>query len=334
MMVGPAGAAGSCRDDAVDLFAHATDVVGYTVAEDRAAFDALPAALPLLGLFNNDGHLAYEVDRLRQPAAAREPSLAEMTDLALRALTNPTAPAAAAGPASRVRRQQGSYTNTTKPGEEEEDGEAPGFFLMIEASRIDHAAHANDGATLLGEVQAYHETVEVVRAWIDEHPDTAMVSVADHETGGLTLPSGYDPRALAGARQSAEHIADAWAASDTQPKDAAALRAEVLAPYGVTDASDADVAALLAATGTGDFAGLLVGTLSRRAGIAWSTGGHSAVDVALYAYAAGAMGEQLRQDLAGGSDNTRLPKYIAESLGLDLDEVTRRLRAVGGDWIP
>ena len=46
------------------------------------------------------------------------------------------------------------------------------------------------------------------------------------------------------------------------------------------------------------------------------------------------MGAQLRRDLAGGHDNTRLPRYVAESLGLDLDEATRRLRAVGGDWIP
>ena len=104
----PQSAPGSERKDDVDALQLARGL-GYKVFSDRRSFDANRPRLPYLGLFADD-HLAYEVDR----DPAKEPSLKEM---ALRALDDLHA-----------------ATRHSKRG----------FFVMVEASRIDHAGHAND----------------------------------------------------------------------------------------------------------------------------------------------------------------------------------------------
>ena len=69
-----------------------------------------------------------------------------------------------------------------------------GFFLMIEGGKIDWAAHSNDGATVLKEVQDLNDAVKVAYEFYEQHPDeTLIVITADHETGGLSLGNGsYD----------------------------------------------------------------------------------------------------------------------------------------------
>ena len=66
-----------------------------------------------------------------------------------------------------------------------------GFFLMVEGGKIDWAAHSNDGATVLAEVQDLNEAVKVAYEFYEQHPDeTLIVITADHETGGLALGTG------------------------------------------------------------------------------------------------------------------------------------------------
>jgi len=57
-----------------------------------------------------------------------------------------------------------------------------GFFLMVEGGKIDWACHSNDAAT------AFHE---VAYEFYMQHPDeTLIVITADHETGGIVLGTG------------------------------------------------------------------------------------------------------------------------------------------------
>ena len=146
----------------LDLFT--ANSYGYQVATDTTTFNSLnTATLNLCALFGT-GYMAYEEDYLSGPYPS--PHLTDMVVKALDAL--------------------------------EED--ADGFFLMVEAGRIDHAAHSN----LLPE--AVHETLELSRAveaamnWISTHPDTLLIVTADHETGGLqvldtTGTTGFYPSA-------------------------------------------------------------------------------------------------------------------------------------------
>ena len=67
------------------------------------------------------------------------------------------------------------------------DTSESGFFLMVEAGRIDHAAHANDLDAMIEEVKELSETVRSVVDWVGGRDDVIIVVTADHETGGLTM---------------------------------------------------------------------------------------------------------------------------------------------------
>jgi alkaline phosphatase len=114
--------------------------------------------MPFFALLADD-HLAYEVDR----HLTDEPSLADMT-----------------------RRRW-----NCSPQHED------GFFVMIEAGRIDHAAHGNDPVGTLHDVLAFDEALRVALEFVEQDGKTLLISVADHETGGMTLgPKHRRPQPL------------------------------------------------------------------------------------------------------------------------------------------
>ncbi|TDZ21784.1 Repressible alkaline phosphatase [Colletotrichum orbiculare MAFF 240422] len=289
----------SCRGDDIDLFAFAEEN-GYHVMQNRSAFDALDKGLgdvriPFIGLFNDD-QMMYEIDRSRRPE--EEPSLLEMVGTALNSLHRAT------------------------------HCKEEGYFLMIEASRIDHAGHANDPAAHLFDTIHYNEVMGFVREWIDEHPDTVLMSAADHECGGLTL-NGFNPLPLANVNASTERLMDVWGGYTGSDKKAF-LVGEILPEYGLADATDAEVNTLLASRSLSSELGNL---LASKSGVHWSTGGHTASDITLYGYGAGENGRAIKADMAGNWDNTELPKYIEKALGVDMAEVTRLLRSNGTEWV-
>lgn len=69
------------------------------------------------------------------------------------------------------------------------DADDEGFMLMVEGSQIDMAAHANDAQWLLDEMRDFERAVAAAMDFADRNPGTLVVVVADHETGGLTLPA-------------------------------------------------------------------------------------------------------------------------------------------------
>ena len=62
-----------------------------------------------------------------------------------------------------------------------------GFFLMIEAGRIDWAAHGNDTGLMLHEMLMLNETIEYVLDWAKNRDDTLILVTADHTTGGFGI---------------------------------------------------------------------------------------------------------------------------------------------------
>jgi alkaline phosphatase len=67
------------------------------------------------------------------------------------------------------------------------DDDPQGFFLMVEGSQIDNAAAANDGMKMIDDVRTFDEAVQVALDFTLANPDTLLIVVADHETGGLSL---------------------------------------------------------------------------------------------------------------------------------------------------
>lgn len=62
------------------------------------------------------------------------------------------------------------------------------FLMMAEGGKIDYASHANDGGTVLREVLDFDNAIKVAYDFYMQHPDeTLIVVTADHETGGMAL---------------------------------------------------------------------------------------------------------------------------------------------------
>lgn len=72
-----------------------------------------------------------------------------------------------------------------------------GFFIMTEGGKVDWMCHANDAATSIREVIDLDAAVRVALKFAEEHKgETLIVVTGDHETGGLTLGfvgTGYKP---------------------------------------------------------------------------------------------------------------------------------------------
>ncbi|MCL1881959.1 MAG: alkaline phosphatase [Oscillospiraceae bacterium] len=63
-----------------------------------------------------------------------------------------------------------------------------GFFLMVEAGKIDHTAHENDAKATIYETIAMIEAIDVALDFYAQHPnDTLIVVTSDHETGGFSI---------------------------------------------------------------------------------------------------------------------------------------------------
>ena len=70
-------------------------------------------------------------------------------------------------------------------------GNPKGFFLMVEGGKIDWSCHSNDAATTFAEVQDLDNAIKVAYEFYEQHPDeTLIVITADHETGGIVLGTG------------------------------------------------------------------------------------------------------------------------------------------------
>jgi len=264
----------------------------------RKEFDDLKLSkqvLPLLGLFTLD-HMSYEIDR--DPTI--EPSLKEMTEKAIRILEKATA-----------------------------DSDK-GFFLMIEGSRIDMAGHSNDAPTQVHDVFAYHETIKFVKEYVDENSETIMISVSDHETGGLSLarqntPDYPDyiwyPEVLSKVKSSAYVISEKiknYSGVDRVEY----IKKLIEEDLGITDYTTADIDYLNQEEQyfeAHEF--FLANMTSHRAELGWATHGHSGVDVNLYAY-----GNNI-EALRGNHENTDIGDFIVDYLDLNLHKITTKLNS-------
>jgi alkaline phosphatase len=95
----------------------------------------------------------FPSDSLRDPAL-RDPSLAEMTRAALAIL----------------------------------DHDDDGFFLMVENEHTDHSTHENRPyETIAAEVLSLDDAVAEALTYRHGHPETLVLVVSDHETGGMSL---------------------------------------------------------------------------------------------------------------------------------------------------
>jgi alkaline phosphatase len=128
---------------------------GYTVAIGRAQFEALKPGIPkviaMSGLVDQNAAMYYTLDQNQEDR--EQISLAQFLDKGIQLLMNPK-----------------------------------GFFIMVEAGKIDWACHANDAAASIQDTLALDQAVAVAVRFYQKHPwETLIIVTGDHETGGMTI---------------------------------------------------------------------------------------------------------------------------------------------------
>lgn len=130
--------------------------------DDINAFRAFEGKDKIWALFGKESH-PFDFDR----DDSKTPSLAEMTKKALTRL----------------------------------DQNENGFFLMVEGSKVDWAAHDNDAIGCITEYLAFDEAVGVALDFARKDGETAIIILPDHGNSGFTIGKreckGYDKLSLA-----------------------------------------------------------------------------------------------------------------------------------------
>lgn len=221
-----------------------------------------------------DVDIAYEYDRKK--LAPEQPSLANMTKKAINLL---------------AKKQQG-------------------FFLFVEGSKIDWAAHKNDPVGMISEVLSFDEAVKEALNFAKTDKNTLLIAVTDHGNSGLTMGNRYTrqsyykipPQKFIEPLKKAKYtLAGAISMLD---KNHSNIK-EVAKAYGLDPITKQDLNRLKK---TNDIEAEMVNQLAKRANLGFSTKGHTGEDVFLYAYGP--------NKPTGLINNTDIPKSIASFLNI------------------
>lgn len=205
-------------------------------------------------------------------------------------------------------------------------GASEGFVLIVETEGTDNAGHYHDPAALAREVLSYDAALAVALDFARTDGETLVVALSDHETGGLGvgLEQGYQTDFPYLRRVSASTRRMARLLNEGQDLD------RVMRDYAGIDsltAEERSSLAVLTEDGRMNFRSISQ-VISRRARVGWTTRGHTAVDVGLYAWGPGA------ERFGGVMENAAVGRALADLLGLGLAAVTARLRAEGSGSAP
>lgn len=236
-------------------------------------------------------HMEAEIDR--KDFAAHQPTLEEMTRKAIEILSqNPC-----------------------------------GFFLMVEASQVDWACHANDPAHLLSDLLMYDRAVEVALAFARRNGKTLVLALSDHNTGGMSIGnyatsgtySQIKPESLLEPLKKMRLSAPAMWKQVGEDKTTGRVKAVVRDFWGMEISTEEANRILAVADRDKDapengFGEILCPAYTA---IGWTSHGHTGGDVPLHAFGPGRP--------SGLIDGPEIGRLCAAALGLDLNKLTSRL---------
>ncbi|EWH12197.1 Alkaline phosphatase [Catenovulum agarivorans DS-2] len=237
----------------------------YQVKTQWAELNSI-TRLPAIGVFANKG-LQYEIN-------SRQQRLLNMTKLALQRL------------------------------ETDANSRKNGFFMMVEASQIDWCGHANDIACAMHEMQDLESTLAILKSFVDDNPDTLLVVTADHETGGLSVGAdghyNWKPQLISNINLSIDKLAEALVESEPDEIYQVWLQHTQLE----LNFAQIEVLKRLHQKDLAALARFSRQTINRMSLTGWTSGGHTAADVPVLAYGAGA------NQFAGFNDNAEIGKIL------------------------
>ncbi|WP_030602348.1 alkaline phosphatase [Streptomyces achromogenes] len=156
--------------------------LGYQVVTDNASMKSAKPGKPVLGLFASGN---VPVEWTGKPAAVGG------TDPQRCVTSNPNRPSSTPSLAD-------SATKAIQllEAKQRQNHSKKGFFLQIEGASIDKQDHAADPCGQIGETAAFDRAVKVARAYAAKHPDTLVVTTADHGHTSQIVPLEATPPGL------------------------------------------------------------------------------------------------------------------------------------------
>ncbi|WP_083779945.1 alkaline phosphatase [Shewanella violacea] len=181
-----------------------------------------------------------------------------------------------------------------------------GFVLLIEGSLIDWAGHNNDIVTAMGEMEEFANAIEVVEQYIRNNDNTLMLVTADHNTGGLSIGANgeysWNTSIIRGVQASPDFIAnDALIHDDWLARVSLNLGFE-------PNEDEASQLARARMQGKEVMTTSIKHLIDSRSNTGWTTGGHTGVDVQVFATGPAA------SLFAGYQDNTDIANKLISLL--------------------
>jgi alkaline phosphatase len=227
--------------------------------------------------------LAYEMDR--EATQPDEPTLAEMTKKGIQTLSK----------------------------------DKDGFFLFVEGSKPDWAAHANDPVGMVSDTLAFDDAVKEALDFAKKDKHTMVIAVSDHGNSGISIGNKNTDGTYSSTPVSAyvDPLKEAKMTLEgalSQLNEDGSNKLEVAALYGITNPTKKEKRAINKAE---DLGGTLVELLAQRANLGFTTGGHTGEDVFLYSYGPGKP--------SGMIQNTDIAHSAADAMGFKLDKLSRNM---------
>ncbi|MFP7300043.1 alkaline phosphatase [Neobacillus niacini] len=182
-----------------------------------------------------------------------------------------------------------------------------GFFLMIEGSQIDWAAHDNDIVGAMSEMEDFEKAFKAAIDFAKNDGHTLVIATADHSTGGYTIGAGGQYNWFSSVIKAVKRTPDYIAVKIAKGADVKGTLAKYIdIPLTRNEIKLVERAARTQKVKNIDDA--IEEIINTRSYTGWTTRGHTGEDVNVYAYGPGS--ERFR----GQIDNTDHAKIIFDIL--------------------
>ncbi|MBM7694067.1 alkaline phosphatase [Peribacillus deserti] len=234
------------------------------------------------GSFSQDA-MAYDFNR--PVTRAEEPTLADMTKKAVSTLSK----------------------------------DKDGFFLFVEGSQVDWAAHANDPIGMVSETLAFDAAVKEAKEFARKDGNTLVIAVSDHGNSGITMGnvntnSSYPNTPVSAYINPLKKAKMTVEGAVSQLKEDKSNIKEVAELYGLDNLTEEELNKLKESPKLG---ALMSDMLSKRANLGFTTGGHTGEDMTLYTYGP--------TRPTGVIENTDLALAMSRFMGFDLGKLSSNL---------
>lgn len=219
-----------------------------------------------------------------------------------------------------------------------------GFFLMVEGSKVDWTAHANDAIGCITEFLAFDEAVASAIEFAKNDGNTAVVILPDHGNSGFTLGrrdlKGYDKASIHKLFGNvSKYTKTAEGLEQILLKDKPENFRALIEKYtGINDINDKEFEALINSKNyqpenymkvgeNPNMNATLVQIMNKRTYFGFTTGGHTGEEVFLAAY-------HPQGDIpTGRNTNMEINHYLSDVLGLQtkLPDLTKQIFAKHSD---